>query len=106
MLNSFVSPRTPRQAAYAHYLAHSWRWKFIKTARLWWHTLWHGRECLTCPSKERLQIHHREYVDMDITPLSWLNPWSLWMEFCDTRVLCAECHSAGHRGRSIAEFAD
>ena len=105
-MNTFVSARSDRQEAYQNYLRNSWRWKIIRATRLWVHTRQYGKECLVCPNKGNLQVHHRKYEDMDISVLSWLNPWSLFLEFCDTRVLCETCHRNVHSGRKISDFAD
>lgn len=104
--NTFVPVLNSRQEAYQNYLRNSWRWKLIRKARLWVHRRWHGEGCLVCPNKGNLHVHHRKYEDMDISTLSWLNVWSLFLEFCDTRVLCETCHRNIHDGRKISDFAD
>lgn len=99
---NFVSALSPRQLAYRHYLAHSWRWSIVRGVR---HLIDGGR-CQTCHATERIQCHHASYKHLQMHPGAWLNVWSVWCEVSDTILLCDPCHDGIHRGRSIVEFSD
>lgn len=75
---------TPQQAEYQQYLR-SWRWLILRHLRRWLD----GGRCRMCGGRQRLEVHHRDYLHRGG---SWLG------ELLDLTTVCRACHGDYHDG--------